>query len=448
MPAEAPVVTAPVTAPVSTTSTTSSSGPVGEQHSDSGQGTGEQSTSEAIKSIKVSFDAEGEGEDFSLTDETPAAEPEFKFEQLDAIKEEHAELYKTLKAELSKGARFSKTTGFKTPEEAKGHFERIGKIEKVIGERADGKKGLDSIEATIGELASDLTKIQSGDPQLLQNWFKSNPAGMSQTAQKIMESWAQADQQGFTAAHAKLAFAALAAKDAGGVSCVDALNKLYTAIGDNPAARALIERVAYTVNNISKNAEYKPDEAPLLAQKEADLKTREANIWNRETDAQILPIITGYARKGLSSLLTGLKKEVAAEDRAEFTKTLTDNFFKRVGQDGDFVTRLNSLRNQNDRDGIIGLVKSVHAKHMREALKDLYREKLLDRKGARAEGAEHTEAGGGSASGDNNIMKYTGAMYAGAPKVQYDYPRMKAENPNMLEDHQFYIVGKKAKYRW
>ena len=79
MPAEAPVVTAPITTPAVSTPASSGTPAVGE-HVDTGQGT-EQSTSEAIKSIKVSFDAEGEGEDFSLTDETPAAEPEFKFEQ-------------------------------------------------------------------------------------------------------------------------------------------------------------------------------------------------------------------------------------------------------------------------------------------------------------------------------------------------------------------------------
>src|ERR1700675_685393 len=42
-------------------------------------------------------------------DETPAAGDEgFKFESLDAIKESHADLYKAIKAEISKAQRYGK----------------------------------------------------------------------------------------------------------------------------------------------------------------------------------------------------------------------------------------------------------------------------------------------------------------------------------------------------
>src|SRR5208282_420979 len=281
----AEVINAPVAAPVvsSPGASSGSTSDTGSHGSDSGShqdSTSSETKSQGTpKSIKLSF---GEGEapmDFDLGDGSESSGPkdqaEFKFEQLDVLKDTNPDLYKTLKSELSRSSRFSKLTGFKTPEEAKGHMDRVAALEKFIGQRVDGKKGLDSIEATIGELAQDLTKIQSGDPALLQSWFKNNPIGMAQTASKIMDAWGDADPAGFVAANAKLAIAAFTAKDAGGVSAADALQALFAATKDNHEAQRLLNRVAHTVNSINDNAQYKPDQALPLQQRQAELDKKE-----------------------------------------------------------------------------------------------------------------------------------------------------------------------------
>ena len=75
--------------------------------------------------VSFSFDEGGEATEFELPggeggEEGSPAAADFKFEQLDAIREgEHAELYKTLKAELSAKSRFAKH--FKNPEDRRAH---------------------------------------------------------------------------------------------------------------------------------------------------------------------------------------------------------------------------------------------------------------------------------------------------------------------------------------
>jgi len=199
---------------------------------DAGAGDGADATP---KSVKINFGEEGEGQgiDFSFEDEPAAggAEPEFKFEQLDAIKDSNPDLHKSLKAELSKGARFGKhgeKIGVKTPEDFKGHVERIDKLVKNVGRR-DGKVGLDAIESTIVELSQVIDKVSDGDPEIVGKWFKENPAGMQKLTEQAIENWQKTDAQGFSAHVSKNALAALTLKDGYGQSAVDALNALYTA---------------------------------------------------------------------------------------------------------------------------------------------------------------------------------------------------------------------------
>jgi len=189
--------------------------------------------------------------------------------------------------------------------------------------------------------------------------------------------------------------------------------------------------------------------------RETAAAAREAAIWNKETDLAVVPLVRTAARKGLSALLTGLKKDIPAEDRAEFQENLVNNFFKRVGEDGDFTRKLNDLRKANDRDGIVTLVKSVREKHMRDALKDLYRSKLLDRNALRDEASGKGEANSGSTSNSTKLttLNYTGQKRFGAPPVEImDGARIKeydAKNgTHLLEDRMFFMKNKKELYRW
>ena len=218
---------------------------------------------------------------------------------------------------------------------------------------------------------------------------------------------------------------------------------------DNPAAQKLLQRVAHTVNTLSESSQYKPDQTPILQQKEQALARKERELWNQETDQQTTPIIRTAARKALSTLTAELKRELTSDDRATYVDDLEKGILKYASKDEAFMSEMKRLTDKRDRDGIIALIKSSRAKFVNPALKDLYRAKFLDRNGIKNEAASKTEAaGGGGAAAGKASLAYQGRMKNGAPDVAFDYERMRSENPDMLYDHEFYIVGKKEKYRW
>jgi len=400
--------------------------------------------------LNITFGDGEAAESFDLSEEAAVSEPEFKFEQLDAIKESNADLYKAAKAELSKAGRFGKVgekIGVKSPEDFKSHVERIDKLVTTIG-RQDGKVGLDALEATIGELANTLVNARKGE---FGNWFEKDPASLAGAAAKLNEQWEKTDAAGYNAHIAQKAWGALAQKDAAGFSAVDALNALYDipAIKNDPQAQKLLQRAAYTLNQISQQSEYKPDATLSLKAKEEQIAAREAKVWQDQTDLEVTPIIRTAARKGLSSLVSELKRDITPEERAEYLDTLETSFYQHAQKDTNFATKLNELAQKLDREGIKDLVKTSKNKYMTAALKDLYKAKLLDRKAIRDEAAGKGEANGGGTGGAGKVsLQYSGKMKYGAPDVAYDYARMKAEDPNMLENHEFYIVGKKERMRW
>lgn len=419
-------------------------------------GAGGEGGDAAPKSFKFSLDENEAPVEFSLEDEGASAgdktDAEFRFDQLDAIKDTHADLYKTLKAELSKGSRFSKLTGFKSPEEAQAHVKRIDKMVSTIG-RQDGKVGLDAVESTITELAHVLNKAQSGDVNTIKGWFKDNPQA-NQLGEAFASQWAEHDSPGYIAHVAKAAMTALSSVDRNtGHSVISALNALYDipAVKSDPQAQKLLQRVAATMNGIVENSEYQPDQAPLLKAKEQTINQREQKLWLNETDLEAKPLVTNAARKIVSDLTSQLKKTLTGDERTEYNKFVEDAFYKYVNSDQDFQDKLQKLIKERDRSGVTDLIKKERAKYMGKAGQDLYRQKLLNRKGVRDEAANKQEAGGGTTgnAAAGKVVKYTGKINSRtqAPAVDFDYARMSQEGVEYI-DGFFFIKGRPEKFSW
>ena len=402
---------------------------------------------------KISFalDEGGENTEFQLDEGTPDT-PEsrgFKFDQLDPLREgEHAELYKTLKAELSAKTRYAKH--FKSPEELSCHMERLDRITSFIGTRADGKTGLDAVESTVQELGSVLGKLQSGDPGIVEKWFKDNPSGMAEFTQHAISHLQKTDPKLYDALTSKAAGDFLMQKDASGQSAVDALNALYATVPvDNPQMKALLERVAHSVNELYGKAAYKPDQTNIITRQKTEVAAREQRVWNQETDLQAGDILRPAAGKALSALLTQLKRDATPEERSEFRNALIADFYKEAGKDSAFVSRLNELRKNNDRQGILDLVRTNRAKFLQAAARNLYRGKLLNRAAVKEEAAGKAEVGGGApAAAKAQAVKYTGKIHPErGPMVDMDFARMSEEGIEAL-DRKFYIKGRKELYQW
>lgn len=465
-PAGAPAATTPVSTPGSGGTTTPGAGtgtttpPVvipGSTPDAGGTTPPAEAGGEVPKNPKFKFSLD-EGEtptEIDFTDVVPedvpvAGEAEaFKFESLDAIKESNPDLYKSLKTELSKAKRYSEYA--KTPETIKAQNDRLSKIEKdVIGSRADGKTGLDAIEATLGDLANVVVGIQNGDKDIVAKFFTEG-SQMGNTMGEMLTQWAKADGKAHDAYVASKAISVLTTKDAGGVSAADALTSLYNVVKDNPEAVKLLQRAAYSINQLSSQADFKPDPNAAISAREAEVKKQEATIWKTQTDMEVQPLVRTSLRKGLSALTSEMKRDMTGDERTEHMDYLEKAFFKHASQDAEFVRKLNELGGKLDREGIKGLIKQSRGKYVTFALKDLYRAKFANRAAIRAEASSKSEAGGGgSAGGDAKgvTLQYAGKMKHGAPDVAYDYDRMRSENPDMLYDHEFYIQGKREKYRW
>jgi hypothetical protein len=416
-----------------------------------GEGAG---AGEAPKSLKISF---GDGEqpvDFSLEDEAAAApaDAEFKFEQLDAIKESHAELHKTLKSELSKGTRFSKLTGFKTPEDAKAHVDRVNNIATVLG-CTDGKQGMDAIETTLGELGNVLQGIGSGDKETISRIYKNNPDGLSAATVEMLNQWNAVDPKGAEQVRAQFAIDKFTAKDAAGVSAASALSQLYTLLKDNPAAKALLDRAAHTINELNDAAAYKPDPNIALERGKKALATQEQQLWDKQTDMELQPSVRSYVRKGLNDLLAGLKKEYTPDEVRAFVSKLEKSWGEFATKDSAFKEAMVAARLKTDRAAMVQLVKANGTKFATEALKALYKSDIYNKKAVREEASDNREASGGSASGTgNSAVKWPGKRNGeGTPSntdgspLAFDYARMREEGINAM-DGVFYVKGDKRRF--
>jgi hypothetical protein len=363
-----------------------------------------------------------------------AGASEFKFADLDAIKETHADLYKSLKAELSKATRYSKF-GLKSPEDYRAQAERI--------ERLSGGKGLDGLESAVSGMAQELQSFRSGD---VTNWAKESPEEFGFAATKIADQWAQADPRSYVGHVAKAAVHALTQKDTYGQSALEAFNAAYAATTD-PNTKKLLDRVAHTFDNIVQNSQYVPDQTAV---KERQIAQRENAVWNQKVDVETQPLIRGALNKALSQAAEQFGLELDPDDRGSYLKDMETAWLDAAKGDKKFLRSLDEAGKAKNIEEIKSLIKSNRQAFAAEALKSIYRTRLSKLKGnLRREAGSKMEAGsgGGQSAG---TLPWTGKIdqRTGSPEADFDFARMKAEDPEMLYRHEFYVKGKKEKFTY
>ena len=438
MTSPAPVVTPTPTPTPSPTPTPTSGGTPAP-----GGANGSQPT--APKPIKISYE-DGEAEtELSLIDESGESKSEppggFKFEQLDALKDSHPDLYKAVKAELSKGSRYSKH--FKTPEEAKSTLDRVGRLAEQLGDRG---AGLDAIEGALARQTAALNAARNGDKSVVEAWFKESPEGMSEFTTHALEQLSKADPKLADSISGKSFVNALVQKDIYGQSALDALNALYNHVADKPDARKLLDRVAATVNQHNTNSQYKPD---TTARQSAALDKREAAVFAKQIDLAADEVVRPAASRALAAL-TAEVKGLTSEERAEYRDFMVTEFYKGLEKIPGVKQKYLELVRDKDQAGIVALIKANRSKVMNEAVKSLYKAKLLNRESIRAEASSKTEgiSGGVGAPTGRVTQKWTGPVHPErGPKADFDYDRMNSEGIQAL-DRQFFIKGRKELFTW
>lgn len=396
------------------------------------------STPSESPSTKFKFDLGDGGPateiDFSEGEETPGAgeSSEFKFADLDAIKDSHADLYKTLKAELSKTQRFGKF-GLKSPEDYKAQSDRIARLSNGAG--------LDGLEQTMNQMARELQGFRTGD---VTTWAKEAPEEFGIAADKIADQWAESDPRGYAGHVAKAAMYALLQKDTYGQSALDAFNAAYQATTD-PNTKKLLDRVAHTLHGLDQNAQYVPDQTAI---KERAVAQREAAVWSKTVDVETGPIIQRALNKAFRDATNHFGLEIDAEDRPSYIADMEKAWFDAAKKDTKFLQALDTAGKGKDIGEIKNLVTTNQQKFAAEALKAVYRTRLSKLKGKiRAEAGSKTEAGTGGSVTPGTIP-WTGKTNprTGSPDADFDYARMKAEGIDTFSG-EFYIRGQKAKYK-
>jgi hypothetical protein len=396
----------------------------------------------APKSFKISYEDGEAAQDVQLDDAQPSVEASsFKFDQLEPLKETHAELYKQIKAELSAKSRYSKH--FKSPEEAASAADRIGRIAEQLGDR---EAGLDGIERALSRQTQIIQAAQSGDKATVESWFKENPAGVSDFVMNALEQLPNVDPKLAGSISGQAFVKALTQKDIYGQSALDALNALYSAVSDKPEAKKLLDRVAATVNQTAEAAAYKPDRTALQA---AQLEKREAALFSKQIDLAADEVVRPAATRALQAL-TAEMKGITAEERAEYRQFMVTEFYKQLAKDQTSRAKYNELVKAKDQAGIVQLLKQNRAKLMNEAAKALYRAKLLNRQAVKEEASNKAEpgAGGTPASQGKQTTHWTGKIHPEkGPMANFDYERMNAEGIQAL-DRLFYVKNDKRLWSW
>ena len=396
----------------------------------------------APKSFKIAYDDGETPTEVSFGDEVKSEEPSgFKFESLDVLKDTHSDLYKSIKAEISRGSRYSKH--FKTPEQAAEQAARVERLAERLGVK---ESGLDGVEAALNRQAQILEAAQNGDKGTIESWFKNNPEGMGDFITNALDHLPKADEKLHGAITGKAFVSALQQKDIYGQSALDALNALYKHVADKPEAAKLLERVAATVNQQYDGSSYKPDTA---ARQTAQLAKREAAVFAKQIDLAADEVVKPAASKALAAL-TAEMKGITADERREYRDFLTQEFYKQLAKDNNLKSKYHELVKAKDQEGIVALLKGSRSKVMNEAAKSLYRQKLINRKQVQDEAANKGEAhaGGIPANQGKQTTHWTGKVHPErGPQANFDYDRMNAEGIQAL-DRMFYVKGDKRLWTW
>lgn len=411
---------------------------IGSTPDPSSGGTPDAGTSTTSTPDKFSIDL-GDGKPFDIDfDDEPGDTDsgddaaEFKFRDLDQIKESHADLHKALLRRLSEHSRFS--SKFKSPEELDAHLERV--------ERLTGGRGLDALESTVGRMATELQNLRSGDPG---DWAKESPEEFSAAAQKISDAWFSADPKASVAYLAKAAVSALISKDSYGQSALDAFNAAYDATTD-PQTRKLLERVAHTFDAIVQNSKYEPDSTLL---KTRQLDTREKQVFMRESDGYTTPKITGALREAFKQAgkKLGAEFKPTADDQKSYMADMLKHWNAAAAKNPRFVKAITAAYQARNHDEVNALVDEYRAEFAAEAAKTLYRTRLSKLKeNIRKEAGSKSEPGSGAGS-TSNAVKWTGGydQLTQSPKADFDFARMKAEGIDALSG-EFYVRGRKERF--
>lgn len=412
-------------------STGADSGASGADTGAQGAGSG---SAPATKSSKFNFDLGdggpptevdlGEGE--TVTEEGGGA-AEFKFADLDSIKDSNPDLYKSLKAELSKATRYSKF-GLKSPEDYKSQSERINRL-------SDGK-GLDGIEETMSGLARELQGFRSGD---VGTWAKEAPEEFGMAAGKIVDEWGKTDPRGYVGHVAKAAMYALTQKDNYGQSAIDAFNAAYATADDK--TKHLLDRVAHTLDAINQNSQYVPDQTAV---RDRQLSQREAAVWNQKVDVETTPLIRQACTKALNAAITQYGLELDADDRQAYLADMESKWYEAAKKNPRLLKDLDAAGKTKNITEIMSLVKANRQGLAVEALKDVYRTKLSKLKGnIRKEASSKTEASSGG-SQSSGATPWTGKRdpRSGSPVADMDFSRMNADGIDAMSG-TFYIKGRK-----
>lgn len=386
---------------------------------------------------KFSFDlGDGKPYDIDFDDEVSSDDTddggEFKFADLDAIKDTHGELHKALKRRLSEHSRFSNK--FKSPEALEQHLERI--------ERLSGGRGIENLESTVNHMATELQALKSGDPGA---WAKESPEEFSAAAAKFNDAWFAADSRAAVAHLAKAAVSALVSKDTYGQSALDAFNAAYDATTD-PNTRKLLERVAHTFDAIVQNSKYEPDSTLL---KTRQLETRETQVFHKESDQRTTPKINGALREAFKAAAKKLGDDFkpSADEQKSYLGDMMKHWQATASKNPRFMKALNAAYAAKSQDDIDALVDEYRGEFATEAAKMVYRTRLSKIKGnIRKEAGSKAEPGAGAGT-TSSAVKWTGPIdtQTGAPKVEFDFARMRDEGVDAYNG-EFYIKGKREKY--
>lgn len=387
---------------------------------------------DGAKPFEIDFDGD------SVETEGGESAGEFKFEQLDAIKESHGDLHKTLKKLLSERSRF--TQKFDSPEALEAHLARV--------ERIAGGRDLDALEQSVGNMNAEVQAWRTGE---VAEFAKTAPEEFSASASKIADQWANADPKAWVGYLAKAAVQSLVAKDSYGQSALDAFNIAYGLAeksGDANLTKAL-ERVAHTFSGIVENSKFQPDTGKL---RERQLQQREQQIFAKESDQRTGPLVSRALKESLKVAARKIDPnlKMTADEEKSYLADMEKNFYTQARQNPRFARLFKEAQQAKDLDAMDAVVKEYRTEFAANAAKAVYRTRLSKLKeNIKKEAASKGEAGSGGTTAPG-ISKWSGAVdqNTGAPKADFDYARMKAENPDMLFDHQFYVKGKKEKYVW
>lgn len=273
--------------------------------------------------------------------------------------------------------------------------------------RIDAFGGLDGIEKEMQEWNSTLTKFQSGDPAVIDEWFKENPAGMAKLMPTALNKLRETNPQAWNHEMSKVFMATV--NQGGALEALASLADVQS-IKDSPEAMRALQKffgVVKAVDDFSQNAPKQDDtiKDQTLTKREQALTQKEATIYRQTMNSRVEPVMSKVADNALARVLKG--RNLTAEAKAELRKDIFREFAVLNAKDETFKKNANALYTAKDIDKFVRFVKSRADTMMPRAAARVWRKYtgitgLSDQeKTQRAgEGQSRREAGAGGAGGN------------------------------------------------